>query len=244
MKNEIIRKKMKEHAERLRAESERQKEQYAREAQQLQLAHEKRIVEIQTKEPRNKVKMEELIKDCEREEEEELQAFRCELQHLKKAKQFENEEKLQEFRFQLEEEHKRAIAQLLQEYSNVFEKYRCLKHQEYESYLWEAERKSKEEYLRSLKALEKKFSTEEEIAVIQNAEEGGGVLERESLAQMGSALEQLGWEEKEQRRELEGVKLEIENLRSQNTSLAGKLNANQMKLYQLIQDKIKSKPAH
>ena len=48
MKNEIIRKKMKEHAERLRGESERQKEQYAREAQQLQLAHEKRIVEIQS----------------------------------------------------------------------------------------------------------------------------------------------------------------------------------------------------
>lgn len=81
---------MKEHAERLRAENERQKEQYAREVQQLQLAHEKRIVEIQTKEPKNKIKMEELIKECEREEEEELQAFRYELQHLKKARQFEN----------------------------------------------------------------------------------------------------------------------------------------------------------
>ena len=56
----------------------------------MQLAHERRIAEIQTKEPRNRVKMEELIGECEREEEEELQAFRCELQHLKKARQFEN----------------------------------------------------------------------------------------------------------------------------------------------------------
>lgn len=69
------------------------------------------------------------------------------------------------------------------------------------------------------------------------------MLEREALAKMSSELEQLGWEEKEQRRELESVKLEIDNLRSQNTSLAGKLNSNQMKLYQLIQDKIKSKPS-
>lgn len=69
------------------------------------------------------------------------------------------------------------------------------------------------------------------------------MLEKEALAKMSSELEQLGWEEKEQRRELENVKLEIENLRSQNSSLAGKLNSNQMKLYQLIQDKIKSKPS-
>lgn len=95
----------------------------------MQLAHEKRIAEIQTKEPRNKIKMEELIKECEREEEEELQAFRYELQHLKKARKFENEEKLQEFRCQLEEEHRRAIAQLLREYSTIFEKYRNLKNQ-------------------------------------------------------------------------------------------------------------------
>lgn len=68
------------------------------------------------------------------------------------------------------------------------------------------------------------------------------MLEREALVRLNSELEQLGWEEKEQRRELESVKLEIENLRSQNSSLAGKLNSNQMKLYQLIQDKIKNKP--
>jgi hypothetical protein len=32
--------------------------------------------------------MEELIKECEKEEEEELQAFRYELEHFKKAKNF------------------------------------------------------------------------------------------------------------------------------------------------------------
>jgi hypothetical protein len=57
-------------------------------------------------------------------------------------------------------------------------------------------------------------------------------------------LDNLGWEEKEQRRELENIKLEIDNLRSQHLSIGGKLNENQMKLYQLIQDKIKSKPQH
>lgn len=66
MKNEIIRKKMKEHSERFRAENESKKEQYAKEVQQMQLAHERRIVEIQTKEPKSKIKMEELIKECER----------------------------------------------------------------------------------------------------------------------------------------------------------------------------------
>lgn len=37
-------------------------------------------------------------------------------------------------------------------------------------------------------------------------------------------LDNLGWEEKEQRRELENIKLEIDNLRSQNISISGKLN--------------------
>jgi hypothetical protein len=45
---------------------------------------------------------------------------------------------------QMQEEHKKAINQLINEYDVIYEKYRNLKNQEYESYLWEAERKSKE----------------------------------------------------------------------------------------------------
>lgn len=138
--------------------------------------------------------MEELIRECEREEEEELQAFRYELEHFKKAKQFENEEKIQEFRIKLQEEHKKAIHELIKEYDIIYEKYRNLKNQEYESYLWEAERKSKEEYLRSLKALEKKFSTEEEIAIIQNSESSNSGFEGEAMSKMNTMLESLSWE--------------------------------------------------
>ncbi len=54
----------------------------------MQAAHDKRIAEIQTKEPKNKIKMEELIKECEKEEEEELKAFHYEFEHFKKAKKF------------------------------------------------------------------------------------------------------------------------------------------------------------
>ena len=58
---------------------------------------------------------------------------------------------------------------------------------------------------------------------------------------MQTLLENASWEEKEARRELESIKLEIENMRSQNSAISGKLNENQLKLYQLIQDKIKSR---
>ena len=64
----------------------------------MQEGHDRRIGEIQKKEPKNKIKIEELIRECEREEREELEAFGYELEHLRRAKQFEKEEKLEELR--------------------------------------------------------------------------------------------------------------------------------------------------
>jgi hypothetical protein len=114
------------------------------------------------------------------------------------------------------------------------------KEQEYQAYIWEAERKSKEEYLRSLKAVEQQFAAEEEMALLQGSTRAG-YGEKERVEGAERALNELEWNERELRRELEGVRLEIENLRSQGGSVAGKLNDSQMKLYNLIQDKIKSK---
>ena len=77
--------------------------------------------------------------------------------------------------------------------------------------------------------------------MLQNSEEKHSYLENESLNKLNSMVESASWEEKEARRELENIRLEIDNLRSKNTAISGKLNDNQMKLYQLIQDKIKKK---
>lgn len=54
----------------------------------MQKNHDEKIAELQKKEPKNKIKIEELIQECEREEKEELEAFRYELEHLKKAKEY------------------------------------------------------------------------------------------------------------------------------------------------------------
>ena len=77
--------------------------------------------------------------------------------------------------------------------------------------------------------------------MIQNSEESYNYLEKESISKLNTLIENSSWEEKEARRELETVRLEIDNLRSQNVAVSGKLNETQQKLYQLIQDKIKSK---
>lgn len=132
------------------------------------------------------------------------------------------------------------MARLQAECEQTLQKYRSLKEQEQQSYLWEAERRAKEEYLRSLRTLEKQFTAEEEIALLQQPGQGDGV-EGEAGERMQAMLDNLGWEEQQGRRELEAVRLEIENLRSQNQAVGSKLSDNQMKLYQLIQDKIKQK---
>ena len=169
-----------------------------------------------------------------------MQAFRYELEHIKRAKQFELEEKLQDYRARLAEEQRKSLEKVTAEYQQVLSKYSSVKEQECQSFLWEAERKSKEEYLRSLKALEQKFAAEEEMALLAGTK-GGDFGERERVEGAERLLGELEWEENELKRQLEGVRLEISNLRSQSSSVGGRLNDNQMRLYNLIQDKIKAR---
>ena len=49
MKNEIIRKKMKEHSEKIKVETEKQKEIYHQELSKIQAQHDQKITEIQKK---------------------------------------------------------------------------------------------------------------------------------------------------------------------------------------------------
>ena len=70
---------MKQHSEKLKVETERQKEVYHQELARLQAEHEQRITQIQKKEPKNKIKMEEIIAQCQLEEKDELETFRYEL---------------------------------------------------------------------------------------------------------------------------------------------------------------------
>lgn len=57
---------------------------------------------------------------------------------MKKAKEYELEEKIEELKSELQEKHKRALAEVTQEYNHIAEKYKNLKTKEYESYIWEA----------------------------------------------------------------------------------------------------------
>ena len=43
----------------------------------------------------------------------------------------------------LQQEHKKAINSLNRQYDNIIQKYKNAKNQQYESFIWEAERKSK-----------------------------------------------------------------------------------------------------
>ena len=66
MKKEVIRRKMREHSDQVRAENDRLKQEHQQQLGQLQQAHDKRIAELQRLEPKNRVSMEELIAECER----------------------------------------------------------------------------------------------------------------------------------------------------------------------------------
>ena len=46
--------------------------------------------------------MEELVLECQQEEKDELETFRYELEHLRKAKEFEKDEKIEELKAELQ----------------------------------------------------------------------------------------------------------------------------------------------
>lgn len=89
----------------------------------MQRNHEKRISEIQGKQPKNKIKLDELIKECQKEEKEELEQFKYELEQLKIAKMYEKEENLEDFKRKANEEHKKMIAKVAKEYEEIYLKY-------------------------------------------------------------------------------------------------------------------------